>query len=493
MRKVPQHSPLQQRSAGILLHPTSLPGPWGSGDLGPQAYHFVDFLAAAGQRIWQILPIGPTHSDGSPYQSLSVYAGSPSLVSIDLLVEWGWLEAAAIERREVAAKGPLIALAHEHFRVGAEAAHRAEYADFVERNRHWLDDYALFRCLRSEQQEWGWSAWPAPLRDREPAALEQARARLAEPLERIRFEQFLFFRQWGLLKAHANRKGVHIFGDMPIFVAHDSADVWARREYFLLDATGRPSVVAGVPPDYFSTTGQRWGNPHYDWAYMERHGFDWWLQRMETQLTLFDLVRIDHFRGFQAYWEIAVEEPTAINGRWIEAPGDALFARLREHFDPLPVVAEDLGIITAEVVALRTKYALPGMKILHFAFDGGPDNPYLPHNQEANSVVYTGTHDNNTTVGWFSEQPPHARAHVLEYLGSPSEPIPWPLIRSAYASVANLAIVPLQDVLALGSEHRMNVPGTCAGNWRWRFEWEMVPQGLVERLRHMVHMYGRLD
>jgi len=491
MGKVPEHSPLKDRRAGILLHPTSLPGPWECGDLGPAAFRFVDWLAECGQKVWQILPIGPTHSDRSPYQSLSVHAGDPQLISIDQLSAWGWVDASAIRQRDLAAKYTLIAAARRWFDQHADTALRAEYDRFLADSGYWLEDYALFRALRTEQQDRGWTDWPAPLRDREPEALSQAAERLAGSLDIIRFQQFLFFRQWHMLKAYANGKGIQIFGDMPIFVAHDSADVWACPECFLLDDNGQPSVVAGVPPDYFSETGQRWGNPHYDWGYMERNGFQWWQQRMQTQLSLFDLVRIDHFRGFEAYWEVPANEETAMNGRWVEAPGDALFARLRQQFDPLPVVAEDLGIITAEVEALRDKYALPGMKVLQFAFDGGPDNPYLPHRHETNSVVYTGTHDNDTSVGWFDGLDEQRRAHVLEYLGNPGEPMPWPLIRAAYASVARLAVVPLQDILALGSEHRMNTPGTTQGNWTWRFEWDLVPEGLGERLRHMVHMYGR--
>lgn len=492
MTEAVPHSPLQERSAGILLQPTSLPGRWENGDLGPEAFRFVDFLVESGQRVWQILPIGPTHSDRSPYQALSVHAGNPDLISVEKLVEWGWIEKTAVTGGDRATKQRLIRQAREGFRRSGDKAAQADFRRFCEENADWLGDYALFRVIKTLQDDEGWTQWPAALRDREEAAMRKIEAEQAEELEQIRFEQYVFFRQWHALKAYANQNRIGIFGDMPIFVAHDSADVWSQRECFLLDEQGHPTVVAGVPPDYFSETGQRWGNPHYDWEWMESNGFRWWLQRMESQLALFDLVRIDHFRGFQAYWEVPAHEKTAMNGRWVTAPGDQLFAALRERFDPLPVVAEDLGTITPEVLALRDKYALPGMKILQFAFDSGPDNPYLPHNQEINSVVYTGTHDNDTTIGWFETVPEAIRSRVLDYLGHPKETMPWPLVRAAYASVAELAVIPMQDALALGSEHRMNTPGTTAGNWQWRFTWDMVPEALPKKLHHLSELYGRL-
>lgn len=474
-----------------MLHPTSLPGPWHCGDLGAEAYHFIDFLAAAGQKVWQILPLSPTHDDLSPYQSLSAHAGNPELISIEALVAEGWLQGEVAPSPYRHAKQPLIERAWQGFREHASDAARAELEQFFAQNTHWLDDYALFCVIKMAQQDRGWTEWPKELRDRDNKALKKAAKQYAERLDVIRFAQFLFTRQWCALKRYANDKGIAIFGDLPIFVAHDSADVWAQRQCFDLDEAGHPTLVAGVPPDYFSATGQRWGNPHYDWDWMEADGFSWWLQRIEGQLKLFDLVRIDHFRGFESYWEIPAHEPTAINGRWVKAPGDALFATLHNQFDPLPVVAEDLGTITAEVIELRERYALPGMKILQFAFDGNANNPYLPHNHELNSVVYTGTHDNDTTLGWFNGLSEHARAMVMEYLGHPSEAMPWPLIRSAYASVARLAVVPMQDVLVLTSEHRMNTPGTTQGNWQWRFSWEMVPHDLAQRLHRYTEIYLR--
>ena len=490
MAQVPAQSPLQQRSAGILLHPTSLPGPGGCGTLGDDAYRFVDFLAAAGQQIWQILPIGPTHSDGSPYQSLSVHAGEPALISMVRLQQWGWLDRQIdLERRP---RDQLIAMARRHFLDCATDGERDEWQQFLARQHHWLADYALFRVIRNLQQQRGWCEWPIPLRDRDPAALQQFAASAAEAIDTIRFEQFLFFRQWCQLKGYANRHGVRIFGDMPIFVAHDSADVWAHRSLFQLDAAGQPQVVAGVPPDYFSATGQRWGNPHYAWAQMAGDQFHWWQQRLAGQMELFDLVRIDHFRGFQAYWEIPASAATAIDGHWVEAPGAALFSELQQRFSPLPVVAEDLGTITPEVLALRDQFALPGMKILQFAFDSGSDNPYLPHNHEANSVVYTGTHDNDTTVGWYQGLSGEAQAHIQHYLGHPDESIPWSLIRCAYHSVAQLAMVPLQDVMGLDGAHRMNTPGTNSGNWHWRFAWSQLAPDSAARLRELAALYGRL-
>ncbi|OOZ42158.1 4-alpha-glucanotransferase [Solemya pervernicosa gill symbiont] len=482
---------LRSRQAGVLLHPTSLPGAWDCGDLGSEAFNFVNFLAAAGQKVWQILPLGPTHNDLSPYQSLSAYAGNPELISIEKLVEWGWLAAEQIKKPGKQKKPPLIAKAFAAIMHAEHGEVRNEFEVFVANNSEWLEDYALYRLLKNNHQGKGWFDWPTPLRDRSESALKEVRHNNAEALAEIRFEQFLFQRQWFELKHYANERGISIFGDVPIFVAYDSADVWAHRDGFALDADGRPTVVAGVPPDYFSETGQRWGNPHYDWAQMEQDGFSWWLERMRYQLKLFDLIRIDHFRGFEAYWEVPADEETAINGRWVKAPGDQLFDRLHEEFDPLPVIAEDLGIITEEVEALRLKYGLPGMKILQFAFDSGADNPYLPHNLQRNSVVYTGTHDNNTTLGWFDELSPELQAHIGYYLADQSESMPWLLIRAALASVSRLAIVPMQDLMALDASQRMNTPGTTEGNWGWRFQWSELKEGTAERLNELVIRYGR--
>ena len=476
---------LERRTAGVLLHLTSLPGTGPVGQLGPSARRFVDFLSASGVGVWQMLPVGPTGPDGSPYQSSSVHAGNPRLIALEPLVAEGWLTT------EQVAAGLPRAMAHawQGFRASGDAHARSAFEEFCRRHSGWLEDYALFSALHAERG--GWWTWTAALRDREPQALAQARARLHERVAIARFEQFVFFRQWAELRAHAHACGVKLFGDMPIFVAHDSAEVWAHRELFDLDPDGMPRVVAGVPPDYFSATGQRWGNPLYRWDAVERDGFGFWIDRLRTQLELFDIVRVDHFRGFEAYWEIPASEPDAVHGRWVKAPGEALFSCLRRVYDPLPVVAEDLGVITPEVEALRDRFGLPGMKILQFAFSGQPDNPYLPFWYPERSVVYTGTHDNDTTLGWYSSLSEGARAYVQEFLGYPQEPMPWPLIRAALASNARLAVIPMQDLLGLGDGHRMNLPGSSAGNWGWRFEWDAVPVHLADRMRRLVSLYGR--
>jgi 4-alpha-glucanotransferase len=487
--------PFASRRAGILLHPSSLPGPRGTGDLGGDAYRFVDFLAAAGQSVWQVLPLGPTHDGGSPYQCLSVHAGDARLISLERLVEAGWLDAddlrAAGDAYSYGDDG-VWARALRGFSAHAEEGMRAGYGAFLREQREWLADYALFVALREESGRAAWTEWPAPLRDRDPAALSAARERHRTVIERVGFEQFLFHHQWHGIRRYANERGVLLFGDMPIFVAHDSVDVWVDRRLFNLDGEGRCAVVAGVPPDYFSATGQRWGNPHYRWDVMAGDGYRWWIRRLGSHLAMFDLVRIDHFRGFESFWEIPADSADAIAGRWVEGPREALFDALVARFGSLPVVAEDLGMITPEVYALRDRYHLPGMKILQFAFDGTPDNPYLPHNHLPLSVVYTGTHDNDTTLGWYQSLEPRARAYADEYLGHPGEEMPWPLVRAAMASTAALAIVPMQDALALDGTHRMNVPGTTEGNWRWRFGWEQVPEDLDARLLGLARLYGRI-
>ncbi|MBE9562615.1 MAG: 4-alpha-glucanotransferase, partial [Proteobacteria bacterium] len=408
------------------------------------------------------------------------------------------------------------------FEQNAQVEERANFAEFTTTHANWLDDYALFRALQIEhfktikaefltalteinhhetlqsrlteiKQSSGWWGWPIALRDREPQALEAARKRLANEIEQHKFEQFIFFSQWFDLKEYAHSKKVYLFGDVPIFVADDSVDVWAEKENFLLDDNRRPTVVTGVPPDYFSETGQRWGNPHYNWEYMQNNGFKWWLGRLRSTELLFDIVRIDHFRGFEASWTIPSSCDTAMEGEWIKAPGHALFETLQQSDINLSLVAEDLGIITNEVNELRNRFNFPGMKILQFAFDSDSDNPYLPHNHVENCVVYTGTHDNNTTLGWFHEVPEHVRHAMCEYLHAPPHEMPWPLIESAFASVAMLAIVPMQDVLMLDGNHRMNVPGVEKGNWRWRFDWSQLPHWANDKLRHLVHFYGRVS
>jgi 4-alpha-glucanotransferase len=487
---ISHNSALDRRQAGVLLHATSLPGDGPCGTLGAQAHRFVDWLADAGLRVWQLLPVGPTQADLSPYQSPSAHAGNPRLVDLAQLAHEGWLSAAALPARDDAAHDAALKLAGRAFRQGGGEG-SAAFRSFCNQQAYWLEDYVLFQALHDHHRS-GWWQWPAALRDREPPALDAARQELADELAQYRFEQFTFFTQWMEIKRHANGRGVLLFGDVPIFVAHDSAEVWANPQDFLLDATGDTRVVAGVPPDYFSETGQRWGNPLYDWQALAGDGFRFWIERLRTQLALFDLVRIDHFRGFEAYWEIPSDEPTAIHGRWVSAPGDALFERLHEVFGALPLVAEDLGIITEDVEALRDRYGLPGMKILQFAFDGSPENPYLPARHPENAVVYTGTHDNDTTVGWWQGLNAEEQARVAEILGGLNEDMPWPLVQAALDSRAHLTVLPMQDLLGLGSEHRMNVPGTSEGNWRWRLEWDWVAPGLATDLHRRIAAAGRL-
>jgi len=496
------HSILDRRRAGILLHITSLPSNLGNGDLGQDAYRFIDFLAGCGVSVWQTLPINPTHADGSPYQCLSAHAGNPLMIDLKWLSDRGWLPASLAPIGETSAfdyRVRCLKQAFESFKRCPQGEYRDAHDQFVKIHDWWLSDYALFIALREDLGNKAWQEWPVAIRDREPAALKAAQLRLADSIARIKFEQFVFFEQWIELRRYAKQRGVVLFGDMPIFVAGDSADVWACREFFDLTDRGYARVVAGVPPDYFSATGQRWGNPHYNWEHMESTGFLWWLERFRSQLALYDWVRIDHFRGFEAYWEIPAESDTAIHGRWVKAPGNALLDKVFATLNGsgLPLVAENLGIITPEVEALRTQFNIPGMLILQFAFDGGDDNPYLPDNHTENNVVYTGTHDNDTTLSWYESLPEAQRYRVCEYLRNHCDDddkevrMPQSLVRCALASVARLAVIPMQDVLELGHGHRMNTPGTIAGNWQWRFSWEQLTEHKAASLAEMVRSYGR--
>ena len=489
----PAHVPvcasiLATRRAGVLLHPTSLPGHAENGDIGHDAYRFVEFLARCGFSVWQMLPVGPTHDDRSPYAGLSIHAGDPRLISISWLRDRGLLG----DKDEAALASHELAVETACRRLHQDPDLREAFEAFMAREADWLEDYALFRLLREKYHHRPWTSWPAAARDRHPGELDRIRANHRPRFERYCFEQFIFFAQWRELHDYARRHGVLLYGDVPIFVALDSVDVWAQRHLFDIDEQGVARSVAGVPPDYFSETGQYWGNPQYDWAAMEKEDFAWWRGRFQKQLEMFDILRIDHFRGFEAVWSIPAGEDTAVNGHWESVPGRKLLERLRTELGELPLVAEDLGIITAEVDALRHDFALPGMKILQFAFDGDAQNPYLPHNHEINTVVYTGTHDNNTTLGWYEELDRTARARVMAYLGQPAEPMPWPLNRAALASVANLSVLPMQDLLGLDAAHRMNTPGTSEGNWQWRFKWKQVPADLGDRLRAMLDLYGRV-
>jgi 4-alpha-glucanotransferase len=468
------------RVSGILLHPTSLPGPPGIGDLGPAAYRFADFLARAGQRRWQVLPLGPTGYGDSPYSCTSSFAGNPLLISPEALEADGYLapgDAGAPDldprRVDYAAvhryKEMLLDRAWDRFERSPPPGAADAFAAFCGKEAAWLEDYALFTAARRHLGGAPWLAWDEGLRARRPEALAAWRSRLAREMERVRLEQFLFFSQWDALKAHANARGVELIGDLPIFVPLDSADVWAHPGLFELDAQERPTVVAGVPPDYFSATGQLWGNPLYRWEAHADTGFAWWVARVETTLRRVDHLRLDHFRGFAAYWEVAAEARDAIGGRWVKGPGKALFDAIAQDLGyPLPLIAEDLGVITDDVTALRESLGLPGMAVLQFAFDSDATNPHLPAHHVPNQVVFTGTHDNDTAVGWFAGLTPEVRARVLAHTGTDGSAIHRDLMDLALGSVAHTAILPLQDALGLGSEARMNHPGHATGNWTWR-------------------------
>ncbi len=491
------------RSSGVLLHPTSLPGPHGSGDLGPAAYHFVDWLVSAGQQLWQVLPLSGIGPGNSPYMSSSAFAGNLLLVDLAELQQHGWLQADELapdagfeaHRQNFAAVWPWrmdrLARAARRFHQAGTAQHRADFDAFCQQHADWLDDYALFMSL-AEHHHWAdWCDWPDGLAQRDAAAMAAARARHAERVVFWKFGQWCFFRQWLRLRDYAHQRGVQIVGDAPIFIAYQSAEVWARQELFILDAQGRPPVVAGVPPDYFSATGQRWGNPLYRWDAHAAEGYAWWIQRVRRTFELVDLVRIDHFRGFAGYWEVPASEPTAERGRWMPGPGAALFTAIHAALGPLAIIAEDLGEITPDVEALRQQFALPGMRILQFAFGGGAGNKFLPHHHTHDAVVYTGTHDNDTTLGWWDSATEAERGHARDYLGVDGHDIHWDLLRAACASVADTAIHPLQDVLGLGTQARMNFPGKCEGYWEWRFSWDQVRPEHAQRLAHLCQLYGR--
>lgn len=498
-----------ERRAGVLLHISSLPSAYYTGDLGAEAYKFVDFLQQVGASVWQTLPINMPHADNSPYQCLSAHAGNPDFISLEALQAQGLLTKQDLTGL-ITDKTPLLAKAFSAYASQADTKECTDFMNFCDKQADWLHDFALFLALRTKFNQAGWNNWPELYKKRDIPTLRQAREELAHEIAVIKFTQYVFFTQWMALKKYANEKGVALFGDIPIFVAYDSADVWSQPHLFKLDAEQNMTVVAGVPPDYFSATGQRWGNPHYNWEVMAKKKFSWWVARLATQSELFDIVRIDHFRGLEAAWEIPANEDTAMNGQWVTAPGDALLAAVKAALPKLDLVAEDLGIITPEVDQLRKRYQLPGMKILQFAFSGQSDNPYLPENIEADSVAYTGTHDNDTTVGWFNAMDQGQQEHLLAYLREHGEQrggeqadneqehapglvpnVPNALIELAMASKANLAIVPMQDILALDTTHRMNTPGTASGNWHWRFNWQQLTPELKDFFTNVISRTGR--
>ncbi len=494
------------RSSGILMHPTSLPGRFGCGDLGAEAYRFIEFLVESKQRLWQVLPLSPTGYGDSPYQSFSAFAGNPLLISLDKLVEERLLMPSDLEEAPsfpkdrvdygavIEFKTALLKMSFEKFKTEGRQDIWDEFVAFCRENSVWLDDFALFMALKEAHGGKVWNAWEPDIARRQPEAMEAWTQALAEPIQRHKYLQYQFFKQWTALKQFANEQGIRLMGDIPIFVAHDSTDVWAHPELFYLDERGRPTVVAGVPPDYFSPTGQLWGNPLYRWEVIKERGYIWWIDRVKAALATVDIVRLDHFRGFESYWEVPATEKTAMHGHWVKGPGADLFHALRVAFSAhnLPIVAEDLGIITPEVEGLRDQFELPGMRVLQFAFGGGVTNLHAPYQYPRNCVVYTGTHDNDTALGWFRNSGAAAEVELaLKYLGTEGREFNWDFVRLALSSVADTAIIPLQDVLGLGSEARMNYPSRASGNWSWRYLPDALTVEIKGRLAEMTEIYGR--
>jgi 4-alpha-glucanotransferase len=503
------------RASGILLHPTSLPSRFGIGDLGKEAYRFADFLASTGQRLWQVLPLGPTGYGNSPYQCLSLFAGNPLLISLERLVEDGFLDPAVLEDAPffsenkvdydavIDFKIPLLNKSFETFLEKATSDERQEFEAFSQRNASWLETYCLFMALKDAHDLTAWNTWEEDIRRRHPKSLEHQRSELNHQIRHHKYQQYQFFKQWSELKKYCNQRGIRFIGDMAIFIALDSAEVWSHPEMFCLDDNGRPTVVAGVPPDYFCKTGQLWGNPLYRWDVMAKDGYKWWIERFRATHGLVDIIRLDHFRGFEKYWEVPGTDITAMNGRWVSGPGIELFKAVRKTLGALPIIAEDLGVITPEVDALRDQLSFPGMRVLQFAFGTDPKaDDYKPHNYTRNCVVYTGTHDNNTTIGWFkgtdvedstqSREERETEAQLaLKYAGTAGHEINWDFIRLALMSVADTAVIPLQDVLGLGSEARMNLPGTTEGHWCWRFLPDTLTEEIRSRLKELTVTYGR--
>jgi len=494
------------RSSGILLHPTSFPSRFGIGDLGLEAYKFIDFLARSNQQLWQILPLGPTGYGNSPYACYSSMAGNPLLISPEKLQDQGLLTDEdfanlpefPLDRvdyeRVMQTKMPMLRQACDRFQANASEVEQKQFSGFCEATASWLEDYALFMALRDAFEERSWHTWEPEIAKAQPEAKEQWREKLSNEIYFHKYLQFEFFRQWSELKRYADVHHIQIIGDIPIYVAHNSVDVWAHRDIFAIDEeTGEPALMAGVPPDYFSETGQLWGNPVYKWEHLQETNFRWWVQRFKATFDYVDIVRIDHFRAFESYWVVKKGETTAINGEWVKAPGEEFFEVLKEKLGNLPIIAEDLGTITPEVHELRDRFDFPGMKILQFAFGGGPDNFYLPFNYDRNYVAYTGTHDNDTTIGWFNTLSEWEKDNLVRYLGCiSSDGVHWDLIRLALSSVANQAIIPVQDLLGLGSEARMNFPSKAEGNWEWRYRPDALTDQLCDRLKTLTYIYGRV-
>jgi 4-alpha-glucanotransferase len=492
------------RATGILLHPTSLPSRGGIGDFGPAAYEFLDFLAAARQGLWQVLPLGPPANGDSPYSSTSAFAGNPLLISLERLAEHGWIESSRLAKipKRVAPvdydavqryKLPLLAKAAKNFLQSASPDARGRFEGFCSDNAWWMEDFVLFDSLRERYGKQAWNHWPCELARREPAALDTARSELAAEMAVRRAIQFAFYEQWNALRLYSGQRSIRVVGDIAIFVDYDSADVWAHRELYHLKDDLTPAVVSGVPPDAFSATGQRWGNPLYNWDAARDSGYEWWVQRLRWATQNCDYIRLDHFRGFEQFWEIPASEPTAVHGRWVDGPKDELFNRLREALGGLPFFAEDLGYITPEVHALRERHHIPGLAVLQFGFGDPGAHMYLPHRVSADRVIYTGTHDNDTTLGWWnSNLSDYERRSAASYVGPCPDGINWGLIRLAQGSVASLSIVPLQDVLGLGSEARMNTPSVHSGNFRWRYQPAALTQELGERLANLAEVTDRL-
>lgn len=495
------------RAAGVLLHPTSLPSRYGIGDFGEAAYRFVDFLVESKQSYWQLLPLGPTGYADSPYQCFSAFAGNPLLISPDQLIGDGYLAASAVKDVPtfptdvvdygwvIFYKNQLFQKAFSQFKTSGNLEKINAYKQFCADNAFWLDDFALFMAIKNhhKDQDGGvWNTWPADIAHRKPAAMQTWAKKLADEVELYKFTQFLFFEQWLRLKGYANEHGIQIIGDIPIFVAFDSADVWSNPDLFFLEEDGSPQFIAGVPPDYFSETGQRWGNPLYRWERMKENNYAWWVKRLQMTFTQADVVRIDHFRGFEAYWEIPAEEETAVKGQWVKGPAADFFESMKAQLGELPIIAEDLGLITPEVEALRDQFDFPGMKILQFAFGGERNSDFLPHNFVQNSVVYTGTHDNDTVIGWYQSASEDERDHFRRYMGVDGHDVAWDMIRMAYMSVSETAVATMQDLMRLGNSARMNFPGKVGGYWRWRYTADMLTKHISGNLRLLTQLYGRV-